>query len=67
MDWKYVAKQVKLARTRRNMTQDDLAAATGKHRATIARLEGGNSIGEGTLYAIAECLKVEYSVITGEV
>jgi transcriptional regulator with XRE-family HTH domain len=66
MDWKSVAKQVKLARTRRNMTQDDLATATGKHRATIARLEGGNSIGEGTLYAIADCLKVEYSTLTGE-
>jgi transcriptional regulator with XRE-family HTH domain len=66
MDWKYVSKQVKLARTRRNMTQDDLAAATSKHRATIARLETGNPINQGTLYAIADALKVEYSVLTGE-
>jgi transcriptional regulator with XRE-family HTH domain len=48
------------------MTQDDLATATGKHRATIARLETGNAISVGTLYAIAEILKVEYSILTGE-
>ena len=65
MDWQYVAKQVKLARTRLSMTQDELAIATGKHRATIARLEGGHNISEYTLRCIADTLKVEYPLLTG--
>jgi hypothetical protein len=48
------------------MTQEELALATGKHRATIVRLEGGNPISEGTLHAIADIVKIDYSILTGE-
>jgi len=66
MDWESVAARVKRLRAVKNITQPELAKAIGKHRATVARLEGGGPVYGGTLYAIARALDVSIEELTGE-
>lgn len=64
-DWPLIAKRIKTYREAANLTQPELAAAIGRHRATIARIETGVPISEGVIHSLAKALGVDYKALTG--
>jgi transcriptional regulator with XRE-family HTH domain len=61
-----IAKNLKLLRTQKGLTQKELSILSGSTVPTISRAENGGSISENTLATFAKVLKVSVKKLKGE-